>query len=165
MHPWQRARIDQERVLMQEYGLKNKKEIWKMLTQLKDFAVQAKKFVALNTPQSEKEKQALLAKLKRYGILGQEGTVTDILSLDPKIIMERRLQTLVYRKGYARSIDQARQFVKHEHVMVAGKKISVPSYLVSLEEESQIAFSPSSSLSAADHPERQQVPKGKGAPA
>jgi small subunit ribosomal protein S4 len=51
------------------------------------------------------------------------------------VMLERRLDNVVYRIGLASSRAQARQLVLHGHVTVGGKKVNVPSYLVSLGEE------------------------------
>ncbi|MCH7902628.1 hypothetical protein IIC68_02645, partial [archaeon] len=59
-----------------------------------------------------------------------------ILSLTIKDVLERRLQTLIYRKKMASSLKQARQFIVHEHISVGDKIIKAPSYLVPLLEES-----------------------------
>ena len=45
-------------------------------------------------------------------------------------ILESRLDNLVYRLGFARTRRQARQLVTHGHVLVDGKKVDIPSYLV-----------------------------------
>lgn len=45
-------------------------------------------------------------------------------------ILERRLDNLVYRIGFANSIRQARQMVVHGHILVNGKKVNIPSYIV-----------------------------------
>ncbi len=45
-------------------------------------------------------------------------------------ILERRLDNVVYRAGFAYSRDQARQLVNHGHFLVNGRHLSVPSYLV-----------------------------------
>jgi ribosomal protein S4 len=74
--------------------------------------------------------------------------------------MERRLQTIVHRSGLAKSIHQARQFVTHGHISVAGDVVSVPSYIVQRELESRIAFHARSPLSNAQHPAR-AAPTGK----
>ncbi|MBS1721497.1 MAG: 30S ribosomal protein S4 [Armatimonadetes bacterium] len=44
-------------------------------------------------------------------------------------LLELRLQTQVYRLGYAKTIEQARQFVSHQHVFVNGKLVDIPSYI------------------------------------
>ena len=46
-------------------------------------------------------------------------------------ILESRLDNVVYRAGYAKSRDMARQLVKHGHFTVNGRKVDIPSYLVS----------------------------------
>ncbi|MCF7912852.1 MAG: 30S ribosomal protein S4 [Candidatus Cloacimonetes bacterium] len=45
-------------------------------------------------------------------------------------ILERRLDTVIYRMGFARTIMQSRQFVNHGHIKVNGKKVDIPSFLV-----------------------------------
>ena len=49
--------------------------------------------------------------------------------------LESRLDNLVYRMGFASSIRQARQMVVHGHILVNGKKINIPSYLVDVGDE------------------------------
>ena len=78
----------------------------------------------------------------------------DVLALELKNVMERRLQTMVLRKGLSSTIKQARQFITHRHIRVGSKLITAPSYIVSKEDENQITFVESSALSKADHPER-----------
>jgi small subunit ribosomal protein S4 len=51
------------------------------------------------------------------------------------VMLERRLDNVIYRMGVAGSRAQARQFVLHGHVRVAGRKVNIPSYLVSVGEE------------------------------
>src|SRR5919109_2809412 len=46
-------------------------------------------------------------------------------------ILESRLDNVVYRAGFAKSRDMARQVVKHGHILVNGKKVDIPSYRVS----------------------------------
>ncbi|MBU0614997.1 MAG: 30S ribosomal protein S4, partial [Nanoarchaeota archaeon] len=153
-HPWQKDRIDTERVLLQEYGLKNKKEIWKMGSFLKGLFAQTKKVIREETKQSAIEKEQLLNKVYSLGLLQKGAKVEDVLSLTIKDILGRRLQTLAFRKNLTRSIKQARQFITHKHIFIGDRSITVPSYLVTLEEEALITFRPTSKLSSIDHPER-----------
>jgi small subunit ribosomal protein S4 len=77
------------------------------------------------------------------------------------------LQTIVFKKGLARSAKQARQFIGHEHILVDGKKINAPGYLVTKDEESKITFTSSSALFSESHPERateEKAPKPKKQP-
>lgn len=153
-HPWQKERIEEERGMMKEYGLKNKKELWKMESKLKKFARQAKRLIAEKGEQAEKEKMQLLSKLASLGLVPESSDLTAALGITLKDIMNRRLQTLVYKKNLAKSIKQARQFISHNHITVKGRKITSPSYLVTTGEEETISFSPFSEMSSKKHPER-----------
>ncbi|MBW1981102.1 MAG: 30S ribosomal protein S4 [Deltaproteobacteria bacterium] len=46
------------------------------------------------------------------------------------ILLERRLDNVVYRLGFANSRSQARQLVRHNHMLVNGRRVNIPSYLV-----------------------------------
>jgi small subunit ribosomal protein S4 len=154
-HPWQKERIIEEKEYLRTYGFKNKKEIWKEVAKLKKARLQAKKVIAdKSSEQANKEKEQLLTRLVRFGLLTKDSKLEDVLGLKSSDFFERRLQTLVFKKGLARSPKQARQFIVHGHVVVNNKKVTAPSYMVSLEEESKIIFSPISTISKADHPER-----------
>ena len=161
IHPWQKFRIDDEKVLIEEYGLKNKKEIWKITSKVKGFSRQAKSLIARTTPQGEKEKIQLIKRLNRLGLLSEEANLDDVLGLEVRDLMERRLQTMVFRKGLAKSINQARQFIVHQHIIVGDRKITVPSYLVKMGEEHTISFAQISQLADPEHPEREQKQEKK----
>ena len=156
-HPWQKGRIDFEKNLVKEYGIKNKKELWKMDSFRKKFAIHAKKLIADTSEQGEKEKQQMIERLTKLGLIEHGAEIDDILSISLKDVLERRLETMVFRKELAHSVSQARQFIVHEHITVKGKKIKSPSYLVPRDEEDTIAFSVSSSLSDESHPERNKT--------
>tara|TARA_Y100000310_G_scaffold272474_1_gene287451 strand:+ start:17201 stop:17851 length:651 start_codon:yes stop_codon:yes gene_type:complete len=153
-HPWQRDRLEREKVLKKEFGLKNKKEIWKANSELKRYTSQAKRLIGLKNEQSEKEKRDLLARLQRFNLVTGETKVEEVLNLTVNDILVRRLQTMVVKKDLARSMEQARQFIVHGHIVVNNRKVTVPSYMVSRDEEFKIVFDSVSSLSKEDHPER-----------
>lgn len=158
-HPWNRQRISEEKELVEKYGLKRKKEIWKMNSTLSSFAKQAKELV---TKKDDIKKAQLLKKLIKIGLLRDGASIEDVLSIQLSDIMERRLQTIVFRKKLARSMNQARQFIIHEHISVNGKKITIPSYMVNITEEGTVGFSSDSPVSKPDHPERiVEVPKAE----
>ncbi len=159
MHPWSAEALAEERILTKEYGLKNKKEIYRANTFLKKYRSIAKRLATSNGAQAEKETAQVLGKLVRLGILPAGSGLSDILSLQSRDILERRLQTRVFRLGLARSTTQARQFITHRHVMVNGVEISSPSYLVDVKEDSTVTFRGKSSLSNIEHPERSIVTK------
>ncbi|MBN2423253.1 30S ribosomal protein S4 [Candidatus Woesearchaeota archaeon] len=137
-HPWQKLRIDEEKILTREYGLKNKKELWKMVSRLKAYKQRVKKLIQRKDKQAEIEKEQLMKKVQSLNLVKTDAKIEDILGISVREISERRLQTRVYKKGFAKTIKQARQYVTHEHVLVGDKMINSPSYLVSLEEESSI---------------------------
>jgi small subunit ribosomal protein S4 len=158
-HPWQRARLEEEGVLAREYGLATKRELWKVASKLKTFASQAKRLIALRTVQSEREKKQLLDRVARLGLLPAGAKLDDVLALTVKDLLNRRLQTVVLKKGLARTPRQARQFIVHEHILVGSKKVSAPSYLVPVSEENLVSFVSNSSLANPEHPERAIKPK------
>ena len=153
-HPWQKERLEAEKELLREFGLKNKEEVWKVSSLLRKYAKQAKTLIALNSPQAEIERAMLLKKLISIGIIQETAKLEDVLIITMNDILSRRLQTILYKNGLAKSIRQARQFITHEHVNIGDKKITFPSYIVSKEEELLINFAPNSSLVSPDHPER-----------
>ena len=155
--PWEKSRIEEESIISTEFGLKNKQEIWKANSILRNFFAQTKKAISIITPQGEKEKAQLLQRLRKLGLIGDGAHVEDVLNITLRDILQRRLQSVVFNKGLARSMNQARQFIVHEHITVNGKKITVPGYLVTINEENTIAFSSKSNLTSADHPERTKL--------
>ncbi len=157
-HPWQKQRIIEENELMATYGLKNKKELWKMGTLVKQIAAKAKRVIAATGEQADKEQKQLIEKLVRLGLIENSAKIDDVLGLTLKNILERRLQTLVFKKNMSRSVKQARQFITHRHIKVNGRKVTSPSYLVPLDQENTIIFSENSLLADQEHPERVSAP-------
>ena len=137
-HPWQKERIEAEIELLKQYGLRRKYEIWKMDSMLKKFLNRAKIIIGEKSSQSEIEKKQMLDRLCSLGLLKKDSKVEDVLNLKLKDVLERRLQTLVVKKQMASSMLQARQFITHEHIVVGARKVTSPSYLVSVEEEPHI---------------------------
>lgn len=146
-HPFQKERIIEELEFLGKYGLRNKREFWKSRTILADWRNIARKSRSLSKGRAIEVQQELIRKLARLGIIGSEAEFEDVLLLTVEDVLKRRLQTLVYERGYASSIYQARQFITHGHIQVAGKKISAPSYIVKRAEEDFIDFAPNSPLS------------------
>lgn len=153
-HPWIGSRIKEERTLMRDYGLVNKKEIWKMGTMLKGFKDRAKALLAQTGRQADKEREELISRMARLGLIKQGATFDDILGLDVKGVLDRRLQTLMLKKHLARTPRQARQMITHRHVLVGNRVITSPGYLVTVDEEGAIAFANRSAFVSEQHPER-----------
>lgn len=159
-HPWEAARLEEEKPLMKDYGLGKKKELWKVKSILRKFKKQAKTLIAREDEQGKKEEKQLIEKLARLGLIEKNGKLEDVLGLDLKKILERRLQTQVAKLGMAKTPKQARQFIVHGHILVSNQKVNVPSYLV--KDNDKISFVGSSTLAKEDHPERIIKEKKKG---
>lgn len=153
-HPWQRVRLDEERQLVDSYGLKKKTELWKHISFLRHIKKQAKALISRRDPQAEKEKGLLIKRLYGLGMVQENATLDNVLELTTPDILNRRLQTVVHARKMANTHGQARQFITHQHIVVGEKKIDVPSYLVKRAEEIVVSFDPTSALADEDHPER-----------
>ncbi len=145
-HPWEQDRMDAEDELVRQYGLRGKKEIWRAETVLRTFRRQARRLLSASGDQAQKEAKQLLARLQRLGLIKPGATLDDILGLTIENVLDRRLQTVVYKKHLAKSPRQARQLITHGHIDVEGRRVTVPSYLVSVEEEGQLSHKPGSSF-------------------
>lgn len=152
-HPWRIARIEEENKICKEYGIPRKTELWKAISKLESFKNQAKKLSSLATAQAEKEMKNLLQKLKAYKLIEQESSDA-ILGVTLKNLLDRRLQTMIVKKGFAKTMNQARQMITHRHILINNKIITSPSYLVAISEENTIEINPKSPFYSADHPER-----------
>ena len=146
---WDEDRIKHDKELRAEFGLKNSSEIWKSTDELRKYRREARRLLSLTEEERTGDSEKILTKLARTGIM-KEGNLEDILALTVRTVLERRLQTLVMRKGLARTMKQARQLITHGFVSVNGKKVTVPSYLVSVKDEPTIRYAKSIDLSAGE---------------
>ncbi len=153
-HPWEKKRIEEERLLISDYGLKNKTEIWRMNSILRRLSNRAKELIGIHSEQSEKEKQQLLNTVYQMGLIAENAKIEDVLEISLRKIMDRRLQTMLQKKAMAKTVKQARQFITHGHVKIGGNKITFPSYIVKMGEEEKIKFVENSALANESHPER-----------
>jgi small subunit ribosomal protein S4 len=146
-HPWQKARIDEETGIVKKYGLRNKKGVWKFASELRKYRGNARSLLGVmaagNLPEDShyiRDADAIVRKLQNLGVLKEDSKLEDILALKIDDLLERRLQTMVFRKGYATSMKQARQFIIHGHISLNGRKITIPSYMVLKGEEEAIGY-------------------------
>jgi small subunit ribosomal protein S4 len=144
-HPWIKERLERERELLGRYGLRNKKELWKAETLARKLRHRARALLGL-PPEARKEAaRVLLEKLYKMGIIDSPDVDVDvILGITAEDILKRRLQTIVYEKGLAKTIYQARQLIVHGHIAIKGRRVTSPGYLVSREEEKYIDYAPGS---------------------
>ena len=117
-----------------------------MRTMLGNWRRIARQSRTLSKERAAEVQDTLSKKLIRLGVVGPEARFEDVLSLTVEDLLKRRLQTIVFEKGFAKTIYQARQFIVHGHIQVVGKKIDAPSYIVKKEEEDFIGYAPSSPL-------------------
>jgi small subunit ribosomal protein S4 len=156
-HPFQGERISDEARLLEDYGLKNKEELWRAQSELRGYRREARKLLGRTQGDAEaaaQEGQAFLARLKRIGVLDDEESLDDILSLDVTDVLERRLQTVVYRQGLANTPKQARQFIGHGHITLDGARVTTPSMKVDVALEDAIDYEERSPIADDLHPER-----------
>jgi len=130
--PFEATRIKEENELIKKYGLKNKREIWKTLAKVNYFRGRAKALA--KSPLEEQE--VLFKKLRAIGL--KISTTSDVLDLKVENLLERRLSTIVAKKGLANTVKHARQLIVHKKIKVDGKVIDSPSYLVPVEKENSI---------------------------
>ena len=136
---WDADRIKTEKKLASTYGTKNAREIWVTLQQLKKARRNAISCLTLGEAGAQQGKP-LLARLAKLGILPPEANLNDVLSLTVENFLDRRLQTRVMKKALARTAAQARQLVTHGFIAIKGKRVTIPSYMVTAEEDQYISY-------------------------
>ena len=157
-HPYDKARLERELPLVGEYGLRNKKELWKARTILSKARQQARALLA-HTPEVRKQREEeLLSRLIRLGMLSQGGDLDSVLALEVRTVLNRRLQTIVHKKGLASTPYQARQFIVHRHIAINNGVVTSPGRLITTSEEEVINYAPRSPLADSKHPSRPQAP-------
>jgi len=130
--PFDKPRIEEENVLVERYGLKNKREIWKADAAISRIRRLAKELIT----KSEEEKQEFIKRLQKKGFKVE--SIADALGLDKEAWLKRRLQTIVFSKNLTTTLKQARQLINHKHVSIGEQTVNIPSYQVSLEEEPNV---------------------------
>jgi small subunit ribosomal protein S4 len=134
-NPYDSDQIKKEKEILRKYGLRRKKEIWIAQNVLRNFRQRGRELIAVH---DEKKEKVLLEKLSKLGMISKESGLDDVLDLSVDGVLDRRLQTIVFRKGYSKTVKEARQMITHGHVFIGGRKVIFPSYMVNLEEEGGI---------------------------
>jgi small subunit ribosomal protein S4 len=149
--PFERHRIDTELQLIGKYGLRNMKSVWKHSTMLRHFRGFARKLLSLPDEDREIGERELIGRLQRMGLLSEKATLDNVLTMQIEDFLERRLQTMVFRKGMASSPYHARQLITHGHIAIDNRVIKFPSYMVKPDEEKLIAFESNSPYTNSEH--------------
>jgi len=141
--PWDKDRINKENDLMKVYGLRRKREIWKAESSLRSFRRRARNLAAKKDKIQEK---ILLEKLHEMGLLSKDASLDNVLELTVENLLDRRLQTFVFKAKLANTPKQARQLITHGHITVDGRRIVYPSFLITRSLEKKISFYVGSSI-------------------
>jgi len=142
--PFEKARLDQELKLIGEFGLRNKREVWRVKLILANIRKAARELLTLEEkdPRRLFEGNALLRRLVRIGVLDESKMKLDyVLGLKIEDFLERRLQTQVFKLGLAKSIHHARVLIRQRHIRVRKQIVNVPSFVVRLDSQKHIDFS------------------------
>ncbi|KAF9543437.1 40S ribosomal protein S9 [Mortierella hygrophila] len=142
--PFEAARLDQELKLVGEYGLRNKREIWRIGFTLSNIRRAARELLTLEDkdPRRLFEGNALIRRLVRIGVLDEDKMKLDyVLALKIEDFLERRLQTQVFKLGLAKSIHHARVLIRQRHIRVGKQVVDIPSFVVRLDSQKHIDFS------------------------
>ena len=126
------------------FGLKTKRELWKTQTELSRVRLQARSLLALRQEDREKKEPVLIQSLSKIGLVGQDSTLDDVLNLQVNDLLSRRFQTIAQKKLFFKTPYQARQSIVHGHIMIGDRVITIPSYIVKIEEEEKIHLIPES---------------------
>merc|ERR1712037_72434 len=141
--PFEKARLDQELKLVGEYGLKNKREVWRVKYSLAKIRTAARELLTLDEKDPKRlfEGNALLRRLVRAGVLAEDKMKLDyVLALKTEDFMERRLQTQVFKLGLAKSVHHARVLIRQRHIRVRKQVVNIPSFVVRLDSQKHIDF-------------------------
>jgi small subunit ribosomal protein S9e len=134
---------DSELKIVGEYGLRNKREVWRVQLTLSKIRRAARELLTLDEKDPKRlfEGNALIRRLVRIGVLDESRMKLDyVLALRVEDFLERRLQTCVYKLGLAKSIHHARVLIKQRHIRVGKQIVNVPSYMVRLDSQKHIDF-------------------------
>ena len=152
--PWRKDILNEELKLLGTYGLRNKHELWRHETQLSKFRGIARSLIGRPAEERMKMENELLTRLKKIGILQETAVLDDVLDLSIEDLLERRLQTLVFRKTLTKTVHQSRQLITHGHITLDNRRVTVPGYIVCREEEKTLTYALESQFVNAAHPTR-----------
>ncbi len=127
---WNKQKIKVERDISDDYGLRRKKELWKADTEVRSYRKRARLLLAGRVDDYSTRKDELLNRLIHMGIFTKEHKIEDVLKLNLTDYLDRRLQTLVFKKGLALTPNQARQLITHGHIAINGKVRKIPGSIV-----------------------------------
>ncbi|CAF1858818.1 BnaC04g31840D [Brassica napus] len=142
--PYEKERLDAELKLVGEYGLRCKRELWRVQYTLSRIRNAARELLTLDekNPRRIFQGEALLRRMNKNGLLDESQNKLDyVLALTVENFLERRLQTIVFKSGMAKSIHHARVLIRQRHIRVGRQLVNIPSFMVKVESQKHIDFS------------------------
>uniref|UniRef100_A0A6U0C606 Uncharacterized protein n=1 Tax=Ostreococcus mediterraneus TaxID=1486918 RepID=A0A6U0C606_9CHLO len=147
--PFEKERLDAELKIVGEFGLRNKRELWRVQFALNKLRNAARVLLTLDEKDPKRifEGEAILRRMKNYGLLDETQQGLDyVLALNAEQFLERRLQTLVFKLGLAKSVHHARVLIRQRHIRVGKQIVNVPSFMVRTDSQKHIDFALNSPL-------------------
>jgi small subunit ribosomal protein S4 len=139
------------------YGLRNKRELWKAHTELSHMRGRARELLTLDAEEKATRQALIINKLAKRGLVMENGRLEDVLTLSVEDLLERRIQTYIFRRGLASSLFQARQLITHGHIAINGRKVTSPSYQIKVTDEETLDYAKTSPYNNPAHPLRRDL--------
>jgi len=159
---WDADRLTHDGTMKTDYGLKCMRELWMMDSALRRSRREARRLLSLSEADRKKDEAKVLSKLVRIGLLKEGAAIDDVLGLKVKDLLERRLQTLVVRKGLARTMQQSRQLITHGFITLEGRRVQTPGYVVTVSEEPTLGYARPIDISVKQaEPAKEAAPEAK----
>lgn len=145
--PFDKDRLLAELKIVGAYGLRNKREVWRVQLTLAKLRKAARELLTLpeNDPRRTFEGDALIRRIVKLGLLKEgERKLDYVLGLTLDQFMERRLQTVVVQKNLAKSVHHARVLIRQRHIAVGKQMVNIPSFMVRTSSQNYINYAASS---------------------
>merc|ERR1712039_481693 len=136
-----------------EYGLRCKREVWRVQLTLAKLRKAARELLTLqeDDPRRTFEGDALIRRIVKLGLLKENERKLDyVLGLTLSQFMERRLQTQVAVRNHAKSLHHARVLIRQRHISVGKQLVNIPSFMVRVSSEQHIQLAATSCIKTGD---------------